>query len=241
MSKCVSRIVHSEGRHFVFINSKGGQLDSFLSTLNANGISKDEIAVVNSLTKDQFTSDDFSSYRVVVATAVMQEGYSIYGEWENVHLLSWASPAALHQFTQRPRESRPTVIMYESDKDKDEKDTVDSYELVKSRMTSYQAVLVKQAYGIVDNINNAITNGFYELATVQPHTLNSEIVKIHYNDDKRPTYATVRHCAIDCKAYNYGVSIASFKAKQEWLATSKTCRTRFSTMSARRRFRLRSF
>ena len=218
LSRCVSKIVHSKGRHFVFINSKGAQLDDFLSTLSVNGISGDMVAVVNSLTKDSYTSDDFSSYRVVVATAVMQEGYSIYGEWENVHLLSWASPAALHQFTQRPRESRPTVIWYVSDKDKDEKDTVDSYELVKARMESYQNMLVKRAYRMADNLNDAIANGFYELATVQPHTVDSDIVRIHYSDDKcRPTRATVAHCAIDCKAYGYGVGIASSKAKREWL------------------------
>ena len=217
LSKCVSKIVHSKGRHFIFINSKGAQLDDFLSTLGVNGITENDVAVVNSLTKDQFTSDDFSSYRVVVATAVMQEGYSIYGEWENVHLLSWASPAALHQFTQRPRASRPIVILYESDKDKDNDKTVDSYELVQSKMASNQNMLVKRAYRMADNLNDAIANEDYEFVTTYLHALDSGIVRIHYDDDKRPTHATVCHCAIDCKAYGYGVGIASSKAKQEWL------------------------
>lgn len=69
---------------------------------------------------------------------------------------------------------------------------------------------------MADNINDAIADNDYAYVANYITTLDNDIVRIHY-DNNLPTHATVRHCAIDCKAYGYGVGIASASAKREWL------------------------
>ena len=222
MANCIGRIVSSKerGSFLVFLNSKQQLLDKFLVMCESAGIDSESIAQVNSLTSHIYAGTDLSKFRVVVCTGVMQEGYSLYGNWLGIHLLSFASPAVIHQITQRTRKTRPTVYWYVNSKCDEVKEgdapKMATYKEVALAQEDYKNHLLKRAYAITQLINDALAHGYTDEALVSSYGVDAEIVHVHYSG-KKPLYASINFIAIDCKAYAYGVTVASLQAKQEWL------------------------
>lgn len=130
-------IVHNRAsRHFVYLNSKGERLDAFRALLeNGCGCEKNaytpaEILIINADERDAqmnvVENDIPDSVKVVIATAVIKESFSIRAEFDYLHTLEFLSSIESQQLVARFRTKPAFFIAYTKDKSKKEKDDTQS-------------------------------------------------------------------------------------------------------------------
>lgn len=111
--------IPQNGRSLVFLNDKRGQLHKLIFKLKERGFISDQIAVINSDTRE---SEDYKLLveteeipditRVLICTSVISEGFNIRTEFDTVHIASYSSSIEAQQVVNRFRTAAPGIVYW---------------------------------------------------------------------------------------------------------------------------------
>lgn len=111
--------IPKNGRSLVFLNDKRGQLHKLIFKLKERGFISDQIAVINSDTRESAdykmlveTEELPDMTRVLICTSVISEGFNIRTEFDTVHIASYSSSIEAQQVVNRFRTAAPGVVYW---------------------------------------------------------------------------------------------------------------------------------